>query len=265
MISTDLKKQGFIRSKTVFNSLVILKAGDGRIVSGEYLFSKPITFFDLIERLTTGDYGIDVKQIRIPEGVTILEMGRLLESSLSNFDKEAFYQLAEGKEGYLFPDTYLFPENLKAHQVLEILENTFKDKTKDLTKQSSISLEEIVIMASIIEKEADAESKQEVSNILWHRMSIDMPLQVDATFVYSIGKGTFDLHVDDLADEDNLYNTYVRKGLPPTPISNPSLEALEAAANPESTDYLYFLTGRDGNMYYAETFEEHKLNKQKYL
>lgn len=120
-------------------------------------------------------------------------------------------------------------------------------------------------MASIIEGEADKDSKQAVSNILWKRIKLDMALQVDAPFVYSIGKGTFDLSNGDLKDKENPYNTYVNKGLPPTPISNPGLESLKAAATPAETPYLYFLTGHDGNMYYAETFEGHKKNRKLHL
>lgn len=266
-ISKNLKKENLIRSKTIFNILVTVHAGETNIISGEYLFTHPITFFELINRLTTGDYGIPVKQIRIPEGSTVQEIGKLFESVFSQFDKEAFYQLAKDKEGYLFPDTYFFLENVRTHEVLEMLEKTFEEKTKDLrsTLAPGTPFEDIVTMASIVEKEADTESRQEVSNILWKRIDLEKPLQVDATFVYSIGKGTFDLYLEDLQDEENPYNTYVHTGLPPTPISNPSLEALKAAAFPTSTPYLYFLTGHDGVMYYGRTFEEHKVNREKYL
>ena len=91
-----------------------------------------------------------------------------------------------------------------------------------------------------------------------------MPLQVDASFRYINGKTSAELTHDDLAI-DSPYNTYKYAGLPPTPITNPGLDSIDAAINPIETDYFYFLTGHDGVMYYAETFDEHKLNKEKYL
>lgn len=266
-ISEHLKDEGLIRSRTVFNAFMILKFGETKIISGEYLFHSPPSIFEVLRRMTTGDYGIETKQIRVPEGATVKEIGQLFEQEFTNFDKNAFYQLTEGKEGYLFPDTYYFLENVKAHEVVTLMEETFKDKVARLKGEVDFtrSLEEIVIMASIIEKEATDDSRQEVSNILWKRIDIEMPLQVDATFVYSHGKGTFDLTKSDLTDEDNPYNTYVHLGLPPTPISNPGYESLKAAASEEDTDYLFFLTGHDGEMYYAKTFEGHKKNKANYL
>lgn len=119
-------------------------------------------------------------------------------------------------------------------------------------------------MASIIEKEATSDSMQEVSNILWHRIDINMPLQVDASFVYERNKHTFELSSDDLK-KDSPYNTYIRHGLTPTAISNPGIQAILAAAFPKPTKNLYFLTGYDGKMYYAKTLKEHESNKEKYL
>jgi UPF0755 protein len=96
-------------------------------------------------------------------------------------------------------------------------------------------------------------------------MEIDMLLQVDATFVYSIGKHSFTVTKDEMQDAENLYNTYRHRGLPPTPISNPGLESIRASLYPESTENLFFLTGQDGNMYYATNFEGHKSNRILYL
>lgn len=266
-ISRSLKEQNLIRSRTIFNSMVIMSFGETKIISGEYLFTYPMNMFQLVDKLTKGDYGIPTKQVLIPEGSTIKEIAKIFETNFPQFDKEAFFQLAEGKEGYLFPDTYFFLENVRAHEVVELLENTFNKRIKELniSSDSKKSLEDVVIMASIVEKEADKDSRQEVANILWKRISLDKPLQVDAPFVYSIGKGTFDLSIEDLRNDDDPYNTYTKIGLPPTPIANPGFESLYAAANPTSTPYLYFLTGRDGKMYYGKTFEDHKKNREKHL
>jgi UPF0755 protein len=266
-VSELLKEEEIIKSRTIFNSLVILKAGDDKVVFGEYLFNEKPNMFEVVSRITNGDYGIDTKSVTLYEGSTVRQMGNLLDDVFERFDKDVFYQLTEGKEGYLFPDTYIFLENAQAHEIIEVLESSFDERLSEINKEikgSQYSLEDIVIMASIIEREATAESRQEVSNILWHRIEIDMPLQVDATFIPINGKGTFDLTLADLK-EDNPYNTYVNKGLPPGPIANPGIKALIAAAHPEPTDNLYFLTGRDGEMYYAESFEGHVRNKNEYL
>lgn len=265
-IARSLESDGFIYSSVVFSSLVILN--NDPIISGEYRFENRENIFKIIKRLTKGDYGIPSKTIRIPEGATLEEMGIIFEDNFRNFDREAFYQLTEKQEGYLFPDTYVFLENIKTHEVVDVLKKTFEQKIEELKKELgelTIPLEEIIIMASIVEKEADDENREQTADILWHRIEIDMPLQVDATFVYSRGKGTFDLTKEDLQEEENPFNTYIHKGLPPTPISNPGYDSLKAAATPEPTEFLYFLTGLNGKTYYAKTFEEHKRNKNNYL
>jgi len=264
-ISAYLREEGVIRSETLFNTLVILFPKNRKVVAGEYLFHESPDLFELVYRVTHGDYGIDSRTTRIPEGATLLQIADLFEQNYPRFDKSAFLQLAEGKEGYLFPDTYTFLENVRAFEVYEMLTNTFNEKILSVNiNDSKYTLEEIVIMASIIEKESTAEGRQEVGNVLWKRIEMDMPLQVDATFVYERGKGTFDLTLADLR-EDSPYNTYVNKGLPPTPIANPGLDSLKAAANPEPTENLFFLTGRDGEMYYASDFAGHKKNRARFL
>lgn len=267
-ITKYLKETGLIRSKTIVNAMIILGAGDSKVVSGEYLFESYPSAFEVVKRITRGDFGIDVKEVTFPEGVTVEEIALIMESRYPYFEKDAFIQLASDSEGLLFPDTYLFLENVKAYEVYNVLKENFEEKIGEvipIIKESKRSLDEVVIMASIVEKEATAEARQEVANILWKRLELGMPLQVDATFVYSIDKGTFDLTKKDLTDEENPYNTYVHEGLPPTAIGNPGLDSLVAAATASNTKNLFFLTGHDGEMYYAVTFDEHKANKRKYL
>lgn len=267
-VSQSLKNAGIIKSRTILNTIVILGAGDGKVVSGEYLFEKAPTVFEVAKRITLGDFGIEVKQVQFPEGVTVEEIALIMESRFPYFDKNAFMQLASDSEGMLFPDTYFFLENVKAHEVYRVLTSTFEEKiaeVKPLIKENKRNLHDVINVASIVEKESTAEARSEVASVIWKRLEEDMPLQVDATFVYSIDKGTFDLTKDDLADKENPYNTYVFKGLPPTPISNPGLDSLIAAASAQPGEYLFFLTGHDGEMYYAKDFEQHKKNRSKYL
>jgi UPF0755 protein len=222
--------------------------------------------FEVLRRISKGEYGIEVKRITVIEGLTTSEMAELFSKEFYNISKEDFIEKALPYEGYLFPDTYYFVENITSEEIISKMRTTFDEKIaeeKDILT-SKKSLKDIVIMASIIEKEATYDSMQEVSNILWHRIDIDMPLQVDAGFVYERGKHTFELSLEDLRT-DSPYNTYVRYGLTPTPIANPGIQALRAAAFPETTKNLYFLTGDDGEMYYAQTLKEHEANKEKYF
>jgi UPF0755 protein len=176
--------------------------------------------------------------------------------------------MSENDEGYLFPDTYEFFENATTGEVYTRLRETFDLKTSELSKQvgpGGESFRDVMILASIIEEEVpEPEDRRIVSGILWKRLSIGMPLQVDATFQYTIGKGSFELTKEDLAS-DSPYNTYTRRGLPPTPIASPSLDAIDAALHPEKTGYLFYLSGTDGTTHYAKDFEGHKLNRAKYL
>ena len=120
-------------------------------------------------------------------------------------------------------------------------------------------------MASILEREAhDLEDRRMIADVLWRRLELGMPLQVDATFLYTLGKTTFDLTDADL-EGDDPYNTYVNKGLPPGPIGSPSLESILAAVTPIKSDYLYYLADKNNVTYYSETYEEHLQKKRKYL
>lgn len=265
-IAAELDDAGIIRSRTLFTLLI--QISDNPIVAtGDYLFESAQSVFTVANRFKTAQYGLPVVQVTLNEGMTAREMADKIAGSFPQFDKEVFIKIALPFEGYLFPDTYAFNENATAEEIFKKLRSNFDKKIasiQPLIDQSLYSLEQIVTMASIVEKEATRDSRDEVANILWNRFEIGMALQVDASFVYGIGKATADLTTADL-EKDGPYNTYKNVGLTPTPISNPGLESIKAAANPQSTDMLYFLTGRDGNMYYAKTFEGHKRNRALYL
>ena len=130
---------------------------------------------------------------------------------------------------------------------------------------SKHSLRDIVNMASILEREASTpEDMSLVSGVLWNRISKGMPLQVDATFMYLLGRKSSELTTADLKIK-SAYNTYVNKGLPGGPIGNPGITAISAAINPTATSFMYYLSDKDGMMHYAKTFDEHVANKNKYL
>lgn len=268
IVSTELKEKGLIRSETYFTFLILLRGDSKSLISGDYIFDERVSSFGIANKITKGRYGLPTKTVTLPEGLTIKEMAEILEETLEQFDKQDFLTINEDLEGFLFPDTYIFFENATAKDVTKELRENYEEKINDLNLNGakvSEPIENIIKMASILEREANSrESMKIVSGILWKRLENSMPLQVDASFVYFLGKGTDELSLDDLKI-DNPYNSYKYLGLPPTPISNPGIQAIEAAINPEDTDYWYFLTGDDGQMYYSKTFEEHKRKKELYL
>jgi UPF0755 protein len=266
--ATILKEDHIIKSKIVFIYWLKILGNDDSIKSGDYLFSKSENVFSVAKRVVKGDYGLMPVRVTIPEGLNSFEIAEILVKTLLHFDKEKFLILAQKKEGYLFPDTYFFVPNQTEEMVVRYMVDNFERKIKSI--QSDIDkfkkpVDQVVTMASIVEDEGrTVETRRTIAGILWKRLDKGMPLQVDATFKYINGKTTFDLTKADLALK-SPYNTYLYKGLPPTAITNPGLTSIEATINPIQTPYLYFLTDSEGVMHYADTFEQHVANKQKYL
>lgn len=267
-IANQFEKYNIVTSKILLNTIVIALGGERTIVSGEYVFNQKLNVLDVAKRITRGQFGLVPKKITIPEGLSSYEIAEVFALKIPSFDKEEFIAQAVLKEGYLFPDTYYFIPNAKPADIVAKLEENFAkkmDEIKDEIKNADASLEDIIIMASILEEEARlTRTRQIVAGILWNRIKKGMPLQVDGTFKYINGKGSADLTLSDLSI-DSPYNTYKYKGLPPTAVSNPGLDSIKATLNPIKTEYVYFLTDNNGNMHYAKTLEEHVKNKHKYL
>jgi UPF0755 protein len=264
----SLKGLHVIRSEFWFRVAVILGGGEHSLRAGDYFFKEPIGVFSIARMMVTGDYGLDPIRVTIPEGASNVDIADRLAEALPTFDRVYFLEYAEGKEGYLFPDTYYFLPTDSEEKIADTMEETFRSKMElyrnDL-RISEYSLQEIITMASLIEREANTEEvRRIISGILWKRLEIGMPLQVDVTFDYINGKNSFELTSADL-EIDSPYNTYRYAGLPPTPIANPSLESIHAALHPVESDYLYFLADHEGIVYYSETFEEHREKKLRYL
>lgn len=267
-VADSFYKGHIIRSKFVFKALVYIRSGEAGVIAGDYFFLRPRNVFHLTRRITSGDYGLSPLSITIPEGATAVEMAIIYERYLGGFDAERFVDKALPFEGYLFPDTYYFLPNVKEEEIIRTMKENFFTRIGEIDDEINSSgkpLEDIVIMASIIEKEARTLLTQRmISGILWHRIEINMPLQVDAVFPYILGKNTFEVTLEDLK-VDSPYNTYRYKGLPFGPIANPGISSLRAAADPIESDYIFYLSDLDGNMHYSRTFEEHKLKKSMYL
>ena len=232
------------------------------IKSGTYSFEGSFGITEVIERLRIGDYGDVYISVTIPEGSTTLQIANILEEKIENFNKNLFIELTQDKEGYLFPDTYQFLPEVSTESVARILINTFNERTEELQKEyTDRTWEDVIIMASILEKEAtgNQEEKQIVSGILWKRIDEGKLLQVDAPFQYINGVvDAKDLRVD------GPYNTYTRKGLTPTPIGNPGIDSITAALSPISSPY-YFYLHAGGQIYYGRTYNDHINNINRYL
>ncbi len=267
-ISKELSADGVIRSRRAFEMLVMTFGSDSHISEGEYYFEKPVSVVEVAMHIAGRQFGIDKKKITFPEGFSNKEMAARLDATFDTFDSELFLSLAKGQEGYLFPDTYGFFPSTTPDVMIAALKKNFQKKTESLQNDfntSKRSRADILVMASIIEKEAAGDNDRAIiSGILWNRIDASIPLQVDAPFLYLLGKESKDLTRKDLTF-DSPYNTYTHKGLPPTPINNPGLAAITAALHPETSEYFYYLHDKDGMIHYAKTYAEHKKNIQKYL
>jgi len=270
-IADSFEQQGIIRSSFWLKAFIFIMGGQKNVVAGDYYFPSAVSVFKVAEMIHRGEFGLIAKKITLPEGTSSVEMAKILSQELPTFKPDDFLKEVKDNnyEGYLFPDTYFFMPNTKADDAISMMRENFarqiKPYSNDILKFAK-PLDEVVTMASIIEEEANGslEAKRIVSGILWKRIRLKMPLQVDSPFVYYNGKNSYTLTKDDMA-EKGPYNTYLNKGLPPTAITNPGLDSLRAAITPTKTDYLYFLSDKKGNMYYAKNLEEHKKNRELYL
>lgn len=269
--ANTLEEKGIVRSSFALRAYIALVKNERPIISGFYLLPGKESLSAIAERIVVGEYRIERVKILIPEGFDVFNVGQALASAMPTFDSAKFLSIAQKDEGYLFPDTYFFFTTVTPEEVLLKMRANFDQKikeTRDLSGKiaaSGHSLADIITMASIIERETvTPRDRRIVSGILWKRIKLGMPLQVDAAFSYVNGKSTYDLTMHDLKNE-SPYNTYKYKGLPPGPIANPGIDTIFAAIEPADSPYLYYLSEKDGTMHYAKTFEEHKKNKVKYL
>lgn len=266
-ISKQLSDVNIVRHSPVLNLILRISGMSSGIKSGTYLFKSPENIFVVAHRLINGDYGVPLVRITFPEGVTVRDISKRIAGVLP-MSAQDFISTSKQDEGYLFPDTYLFAPDTNIRSIIETMRANFDKKIAllaDDIKTSGHSISDIVIMASMVEKEArTVENRRIVAGILWNRLSLGMPLQVDAVFGYIFNRDTYSPSFEDLK-VDSPYNTYTHKGLPPGPICNPGLESIQSALYPTKTNYLYYLTGSDDQMHYARTYTEHQANQRKYL
>lgn len=264
-ISKRLEKQGLIRSAWAFDRMAKNSEYTSRIQTGDFSLSPAMSAEEILKQLATGVVDIWVTLL---EGWRNEEMAAKLSKALG-VKSDEFLEAAKGKQGYLFPDTYLFNPDVTTPDIVGVLQNNFDKKyTSDLQakiRSKGLTADQGVILASIVEREARSdEVRKNVAGILLKRFKIGMALNADATIQYALGYQTNEkswwkrrLSLDDLKI-NSPYNTYIHAGLPPTPISNPSLSSLKAVADADpTTAYLYYYHDSQGNSYYSKTLEEH--------
>ena len=265
--SKNLFDKGVIKSQFLFKIITVIISGNKGVHAGDYRFTEPQNTFRIAYRMVNGHQDQPKVSITIPEGTNVSDTAFIFLKKLSDFNAPRFVSLAKKYEGYLYPDTYYFLANVKSEEIIDVMRENFDEKIKEVNgeiKNFEKSVEDIVIMASIVEKEANnSEDRRVVAGILWKRLKENMHLQVDPPFYYITGK-TSGVTFDDLK-VDSPYNTYKYKGLPKGPISNPGIKAIKDTINPISTKYYFYLTGKDGVMRYANTYAGHLENIRRYL
>lgn len=283
-LSSVLQTSHVVTSGTWFHGVMSTRFKNKPIIAGDYIFEKPQSVFSVAYRIAHGVYGNSRIKVTFPEGITRYEMTDILSQKIPEFPRDQFLQKTHDLEGFLFPDTYYFFRTQSVDQVITSLQTQWQEKMKsfatfftpiEMINEKTLTLQvyggkirtarDIITMASILEREANnPDEAKVVAGILWKRMSKNMPLQVDATFKYTIGKTSADLTIADL-QQDNPYNTYTRTGLPVGPIGNPGRDMIDAALHPIESEYWYYLHDDQGIIHYAKNYQEHLKNKEKYI
>lgn len=280
-IGDRLAAAGVVRDPWTFRVALYLSRQGRHLKAGEYRFDQAMTPREVIDKIARGD--VFVIPVTFPEGLTIAEMARIFEdhglgtaSSFVEATKDVsavrdLDPLAKDLEGYLFPETYSMSRQMDAarlvHQMVAGFEHALSPGIREAAAARHLSIRELVTLASIVEKEtAKAEERPLVAAVYSNRLRIGMALQCDPTVIYALTRARrYDgnIHKADLSF-DSPYNTYRYPGLPPGPIASPGRASIEAASQPATVDYLYFVSRNDGSHEFARTLDEHNRNVQKY-
>ena len=242
-IALHLAEEGLVPSASLFRFFTFATGISGKLQAGSYIFSSALSPFEISRKLIQGDV--------LREQITIIE-GWTIEDIASYFTKKGLAKkedvLAYGDfEGYLFPDTYQITKDMELKQLIELMLQTFEEKISSVwrkeIKEQGKTLSDIVIMASLLEKELQTFKDRKIAaDVLWKRLRISMALQVDVAPI-----------------------TYDRPGLPAMPIANPGLSSIEAAIYPSKNDYWYYLSTKEGETIFSQTLQEHNTAKARYL
>jgi UPF0755 protein len=274
-----LKEEKLIKNGLAFRVLAKMKGIEDRLQAGEYELSSSLNLSRILSKIEKGE--VLAYPFTIPEGYNIRQIARILEEK-GLIEKERFIELtkdskfisqlgipAKSLEGYLFPETYRISKGMKEKEIIKLMVFQFNkaitQEDRKRAKELGFTFPEIIILASIIEKETSApEERTLISAVFHNRLKAKRPLQSDPTVIYALGE-TFD---GNLKKEhlriDSPYNTYRYRGLPPGPIGNPGKKAIHAALYPADVDYLYFVSRNDGTHEFSSRLEEHNRAVWKY-
>ena len=284
-IASILYDNNLIKNKTAFVLFIKSQNIGTQLKSGKYTFETgEITFDSITSKLLKGADDGNSIFITIPEGLTVLQIAELFEEkefcskddfleTAKNIELPYEYIDAPGDykrlEGFLFPETYNIPKTYNSEKIILLMLGEFdKIFTEDYKKRAAeleFSVKEIITFASLIEREARVDFERPlISSVIHNRLEIDMPLQIDATIQYILGKQKDRILYSDL-EIKSPYNTYLNKGLPPTPIAVPGASCIHAALYPTETDYFYYRTKNNGSgeHNFSKTFNEHVNNAKK--
>ena len=282
-IARELRDHDIIKSPFLFELYVRMRGLSSSLPAGVFSLASNSSFHDAVTSLLEATAaGV---QVTIPEGHTLRKIWEKLYESFPKMTEADFFEAVgrasplkktipflanlsseQNLEGYVFPDTYFFAPNSSAETIVRIMVETLQRRLFELgIQKSGNDLHEFLTLASIIEREVQKpEDMANIADIFFRRLKIGMALQSDATLNYAIGGSSPSLSARDLENR-SPYNTYLYPGLPPGPICNPGMNALLAVLRPTKNPWMYFLTTPSGDVKYARTFDEHVMNKNRYL
>ena len=273
-VGRRLSDQQLIFSRFLFDSYAILTGREKKFKAGKYRIPANSSTAKLVFLFADGKPEPEGMLVTIPEGMNAGEIAQLLEGKrFKNLNISEFIE----NEGYLFPDSYWFKGDETSGEIIQKMKENFEEKTRTIFKYLNILKQrEAIIIASLLEKEVrKPEDRRLVAGIIYKRLELGMLLQIDAAVAYGVcltssqDVGLFcdvtQVNLVDNIPKDSEYNTYRRTGLPPTPIANPGLAALRAALDPLPSEFLYYLSARDGTTIFSRTAAEHARNRKRYL
>ena len=268
-INSRLAKEGLISNTRVFHRYAQYKGVLTKFRAGSYTIPRGAKMSDVLETLVFGQPNLT--SMTIPEGKNMYEVAKLVANAGIATEEEflkavqhpdiiSYLQIqATSLEGYLYPETYKFAPNTPAREVVKTMVDLFRKKTEDIDwNHPFLNKHQVVILASVVEKETGAKvERPAIAGVFTNRLKKRMRLESDPTTIYGIwSRYKGNIRKSDLL-EMTPYNTYKVPALPAGPISNPSLEAIKAVLNPESNDYLFFVSKNDGTHVFTRTYQEH--------
>jgi UPF0755 protein len=274
----SLEQEGLISDALRFTILARLEKQDKMLKAGEYFLATTMTPREILGQMVRGR--VHLYRVTVPEGFNLVQIAKavaaaglapeadFLAASRDPQTAKALGIAADTLEGYLFPDTYYFPSGLESKTIIATMVNqfrvAFKPEWEARAKELGMSVHEVVTLASIIEKETGApEERPLISSVFHNRLQKGMRLETDPTVIYGIPD--FDGNIKRRHLETYTpYNTYKIKGLPPGPIASPGALALKAALYPAQSDYLYFVSKKDGTHQFSATIKAHNAAVRKY-